>query len=171
MAKLWQFDLETAITLSGEQGQKANRKHGKKYGLLQYKEEPKLPWETINIDWVTGLVPGGKEYFNNFLIIADRFRKGVRFLPCHKEDTEMDTALLFWNNIIFLCGVPQIIISDRDSKFTSEFWTHFYDMLGNKLSFSTAYHPQTYGLAERIIQTIKDILRRLCAYGMKYKDH
>ncbi|MBW0524326.1 hypothetical protein O181_064041 [Austropuccinia psidii MF-1] len=83
----------------------------------------------------------------------------------------MDTALLFWNNIILTCGVPKIIISDRDSKFTSEFWNNLNDMLGTKISFSTAYHPQTDGLAERIIQTMEDINRRFCAYGMEYKDH
>ncbi|MBW0462966.1 hypothetical protein O181_002681 [Austropuccinia psidii MF-1] len=44
-------------------------------------------------------------------------------------------------------------------------------MLGTKLDFSTAYHPQTDGLAERMIQTMEDILRGFCAYGMKYKDH
>ncbi|MBW0522939.1 hypothetical protein O181_062654 [Austropuccinia psidii MF-1] len=44
-------------------------------------------------------------------------------------------------------------------------------MLGTKLAFSTAYHPQTDGLAERMIQTMEDILRRFCAYCMKYKDH
>ncbi|MBW0493119.1 hypothetical protein O181_032834 [Austropuccinia psidii MF-1] len=94
----------------------------------------------------------------------------MRCLPCHKEDTAMDTALLSWNNIISTCGVPKIIISDRDPKFTSEFWTHLYDMLGAKLEFSTAYHPQTDGLAERMIQTMEEILRRFCAYGMEYKD-
>ncbi|MBW0472095.1 hypothetical protein O181_011810 [Austropuccinia psidii MF-1] len=83
----------------------------------------------------------------------------------------MDTDLLFWNNIIATCGVPKIIISDRDPKFTSEFWTNLYKMLGTKLEFSTAYHPQTDGLAERIIQTVEDIIRRLCAYGIEYKDH
>ncbi|MBW0514886.1 hypothetical protein O181_054601 [Austropuccinia psidii MF-1] len=83
----------------------------------------------------------------------------------------MDTALLFWNNIVSNCGVPKIIISDRDPKFTSEIWTNLYYMLGTKLGFSTAYHPQTDGLAERIIQTIEDILRRFCSYGMEYKDH
>ncbi|MBW0520752.1 hypothetical protein O181_060467 [Austropuccinia psidii MF-1] len=83
----------------------------------------------------------------------------------------MDTALLFWNNIISTCGVSKIIISDRDQKFTSEFWTNLYDMLGAKLAFSTAYHPQTDGLAERMIQTMEDILRRFCAYGMEYRDH
>ncbi|MBW0553767.1 hypothetical protein O181_093482 [Austropuccinia psidii MF-1] len=95
----------------------------------------------------------------------------MRCLPFHKEDTAMDTALLFWNNIMSTCGVPKIIISDRDPKFTSEFWTNLYDMLGTKLAFSTDYHPQTDGLAERMIQTMEDILRRFCAYGMEYKDH
>ncbi|MBW0462386.1 hypothetical protein O181_002101 [Austropuccinia psidii MF-1] len=124
--------------------QKANRKHGKMYGLLQHIEEPKHPWETINM----GLC-----------------------LPCHKEDTAMETALIFWNNIIATCGVPKIIISDRDPKFTSAFWTNLYDILGKKLAFSTAYHPQTDGLAERMIQRTEDIIRIFCAYGMEYKDH
>ncbi|MBW0505385.1 hypothetical protein O181_045100 [Austropuccinia psidii MF-1] len=44
-------------------------------------------------------------------------------------------------------------------------------MLGTKLAFSTAYHSQTDGLAEWIIQTIENILRRFCAYGMEHKDH
>ncbi|MBW0568621.1 hypothetical protein O181_108336 [Austropuccinia psidii MF-1] len=123
------------------------------------------------MDWVTGLVPGGKENFNACLIIVDRFRKSMRCLPCHKEDTAMDTALLFWNNIISTCGVPQIIISDRDPKFTSEFWINLYDMLDTKLAFSTAYHQQTDGLSERIIQTIEDILRGFCGYGMECKEH
>ncbi|MBW0572839.1 hypothetical protein O181_112554 [Austropuccinia psidii MF-1] len=114
---------------------------------------------------------GGKGNYNAFLIIVDWFSGSMRCLPCHKEDTAMDTALLFLNNIISTCVVPKIIISDRDPKFTSEFWTNLYDMLGTKLAFSTAYHPQTDGLAERMIQTMEDILRRFCAYGMESKDH
>ncbi|MBW0461919.1 hypothetical protein O181_001634 [Austropuccinia psidii MF-1] len=123
------------------------------------------------MDWVTGFVPGGKENFNAFLIIVNRFSKSMRCLPCQKEDTEMNTALLFWNNIISTCGVPKIIISDRNPKFTSKFWTNLYEMLGIKLEFSTAYNPQTDGLAERMIQTMEDILRIFCAYGMECKDH
>ncbi|MBW0464210.1 hypothetical protein O181_003925 [Austropuccinia psidii MF-1] len=138
--------------------QNANRKHGKKYGLLQHIENPKHPWETIKMDWVTGLVRGGKENFNASLIIVDRFHKSMRCLPCHKEDTAMDTELLFQNNIISSCGVPKIIISDRDPKFTSEFLTNLYEMLGTKIDFSTSYHPQTDGLAERLIQTMEGIL-------------
>ncbi|MBW0479003.1 hypothetical protein O181_018718 [Austropuccinia psidii MF-1] len=109
-----------------ERCQKANRKHWKKCWLFQHIEEPKHPWETVNMDWVTGLVPGGKESFNFFLVIVHRYSKSVRCLPCHKADTAMYIALLFFNNIISTCGVPKIIISDRNPKFTSEFWTNLY---------------------------------------------
>ncbi|MBW0490194.1 hypothetical protein O181_029909 [Austropuccinia psidii MF-1] len=146
--------------------QKENRKHGRNYGLIQHIEETKQPWETINMDCVTG----GKESFNSCLVIVDRYSKSLRFLPGHKEDTAMDTALLFWNKIISTCGIPKIIISDRNPKFTSEFRTNLYDILGTKLAFYTDYHPQTDSLAERIIQTREDIIRRFCAYGMEYKD-
>ncbi|MBW0506336.1 hypothetical protein O181_046051 [Austropuccinia psidii MF-1] len=166
----WDQGLREYINTCGR-CQKANRKHVKKYGLLKQIEEPKNPWETINMDWVTGLVPGGTENFNSCLVIADRYNKILMYVPSHKERTAMDKALLFWNNIIATCGVPKIIISDRDPKFTSEFWTNIYDLLGKELSFSTAYHLQTDGLAERLIQTMEDIIRRNCAYGMEYKDH
>ncbi|MBW0475608.1 hypothetical protein O181_015323 [Austropuccinia psidii MF-1] len=129
------------------------------------------PMGTINMNWVIGIVPGGKDYFNSCLIIVDRFRKSLRFLQCHKGDTAMDTARLFWNNIISTCGVPKIKISDRDPTFTSESCNNLYDMLGTKLAFLKSYHPQTDILAERMIQTMEDILRTFFAYGMEYKDH
>ncbi|MBW0509504.1 hypothetical protein O181_049219 [Austropuccinia psidii MF-1] len=94
------------------------------------------------MDWATGLAPGGKENSNACLFRVYRYSKSVRLLPFHKEDTAMDTALLFWNDIIATCVVPKIIISDRDPNFTSEFWTNIYDILGTKFSFYTAYHPQ-----------------------------
>ncbi|MBW0472396.1 hypothetical protein O181_012111 [Austropuccinia psidii MF-1] len=146
----WEKELSEYINTC-EICQKENRKHGKKYGILWQIEEGKHTQETINMDWITGLVPGGKENFNAYLVIVNMYSKSVRCLPCHKEDTAMDTASLFWNNIISTCGVPKIIISDRDPKFTSEFWTNLYDMLGTKLTFYTSYHPQKDGLSEKMI--------------------
>ncbi|MBW0556670.1 hypothetical protein O181_096385 [Austropuccinia psidii MF-1] len=108
----WEQELSEYINTC-ERWQKANSKNWKKYGLLQHIEEPKYPWETINMDWVTGLVPGGKENFNVCLGIANRYSESFRCLPCHKKDTAMDTALLFKNKIISTCRVLKIIISDR----------------------------------------------------------
>ncbi|GKA06793.1 putative reverse transcriptase domain-containing protein [Tanacetum coccineum] len=42
-------------------------------------------------------------------------------------------------------GVPVLIISDRDSHFTSRFWRSLQEALGTNLDMSTAYHPQTDG--------------------------
>ncbi|MBW0546981.1 hypothetical protein O181_086696 [Austropuccinia psidii MF-1] len=111
---------------------------------------PKGKQKTWQEVWVTSThrrtqTPMGNHQDGARLIIADSFSKIMRCLPSHKEDTAMDTDLLFWKNIISTCGVPKIIISDRYPKFPSEFWTNLYDMLGTKLAFSTAYHTPTDG--------------------------
>ncbi|MBW0501244.1 hypothetical protein O181_040959 [Austropuccinia psidii MF-1] len=82
----------------------------------------------------------------------------------------MDTALLIWNRVISNTGLFKNIISDRDPKFTSALWKNLHKLLGTKLSFSTAYHPHTDGLAERMIQNLEEMIRRLCAYGLEHKD-
>ncbi|MBW0524373.1 hypothetical protein O181_064088 [Austropuccinia psidii MF-1] len=122
------------------------------------------------MDWVNGLPPGGDRSYNACLVIVDRFSKTPMFLPCHKDDTAMDTALLIWNRVISWTGIFTKIISDRDPKFTSALCKNHHQLFETKLSFSTAYHPQTDGLAERMIQTLEDMVRRFCAYGFEYKD-
>ncbi|MBW0543216.1 hypothetical protein O181_082931 [Austropuccinia psidii MF-1] len=78
----------------------------------------------------------------------------------------MDTAILIWNRVTSHTGLFKNIISDGDQKSTSAVWTNLHTLLGTKLSLSTAYHPQTDGLAERMIQTLEDMIRRSCAYGL-----
>ncbi|MBW0576553.1 hypothetical protein O181_116268, partial [Austropuccinia psidii MF-1] len=127
--------------------QKANRPTGKKLGMIIQIQQPKSPCEIA--DWI-GQTP--------------------TLLPCHKDDKAMDTAIMIWKNVISHTGLFQNIISDRDPKFTSELCTKLHDLFATKLSFSQAYHPQAYGLAERIIQTLEEMIRRFCAYGLEFKD-
>ncbi|GJX23894.1 putative reverse transcriptase domain-containing protein [Tanacetum coccineum] len=68
-------------------------------------------------------------------------------------------ARLYLNEIVARHGVPILIISDRDSRFTSKFWQSMQEALGTRLDMSTAYHPQTDGQSERTIETLKDMLR------------
>ncbi|MBW0569612.1 hypothetical protein O181_109327 [Austropuccinia psidii MF-1] len=82
----------------------------------------------------------------------------------------MDTALLIWKRVISWTGIFTNIIRDRDPKFTSALRKDLHQLFGSKLSFSTAYHPQTDGLAERMIQTLEDMLRKVCAYGLEFTD-
>ncbi|MBW0468517.1 hypothetical protein O181_008232 [Austropuccinia psidii MF-1] len=73
------------------------------------------------------------------------------FLPCHKDYTAMDTAIMIWNKAVSHTGLFQNIIGDRDPKFTSAFRKNLHNVFGTNLSFSTAYQPQTDGLAETMI--------------------
>ena len=51
------------------------------------------------------------------------------------------------------------IVSDRDPRFTSRFWQSLQAALGTQLRMSSAYHSQTDGESERIIQSLEDLLR------------
>ncbi|MBW0585871.1 hypothetical protein O181_125586 [Austropuccinia psidii MF-1] len=149
--------------------QKANRSTGDKFGLMIYIQEPKSPWEAVHMDWVTALPQSCDKSYNSCLVIVDRYSKTPILLPCHKDDTAMDTAVLLWSRVISLAGLFKNIISNRDPKFTSAPWTNLHRLFGTKLSFSTAYHPQTDGIAERMIQTLEDMSRIFCAYGLEFK--
>ncbi|MBW0517009.1 hypothetical protein O181_056724 [Austropuccinia psidii MF-1] len=122
------------------------------------------------MNWVTALPPGGDKRYNACLVMVDRYSKTPILLQCGKDDTSMDTALLLLSRVISHTGLAKNIISDRDPKFTSALWTNLDRFFGTKLSFSAAYHPQKNGLAERMIQTLEDMLRRLCAYELDFKD-
>ncbi|MBW0588193.1 hypothetical protein O181_127908 [Austropuccinia psidii MF-1] len=121
------------------------------------------------MDWVTGIPPAGDRSYNACLVFVDRFSKTPTFLPCHKDDTAMYSSLLLWNRVISWTGIFTNIFSDRDFKFTSALWTNLHQLFETIVSFSTAYHPQADGLAERMIQTLEDMVRRVCAYGLEFK--
>ncbi|MBW0496080.1 hypothetical protein O181_035795 [Austropuccinia psidii MF-1] len=133
-------------------------------------QEAKYPWEVVHMDWVTPLPPSSDKGYHACLVIVDRCSKTPIFLPFHKDDTAMDTALLLWDRVTYHTGLFKNIISDIDPKFTSAHWANLHRLVWTKLLFSKAYHPQTDGLAERMIQTLEDKIRRFCAYGLEFKD-
>lgn len=110
------------------------------------------------MDFITKL-PRTSSGFDTIWVIIDRLTKSAHFLPI-KETEEMSTlARLYLKEIVSRHGVPISIISDRDSRFTSNFWQSLQKALGTQLDMSTAYHPQTDGQSERTIQTLEYMLR------------
>ncbi|MBW0519496.1 hypothetical protein O181_059211 [Austropuccinia psidii MF-1] len=166
---MWQKDIGEYCKTC-DRCQKENKSIGKILGNMIKIPKPSRPWEVVHMNWVTVLPPGGDGSYNACLVIVDRFSKTPIFLPCHKDDTAMDTAPSIWNRVASWTGIFTNIISDRDPKFSSSLWTNLHQQLVTMLSFSTAYHPQTDGLSERRIQTLEDMVRRLCAYGLEFKD-
>ncbi|GJY88619.1 putative reverse transcriptase domain-containing protein [Tanacetum coccineum] len=76
-----------------------------------------------------------------------------------KTDSTEKLMRLYLKEVVCRHGVPVLIISDRDSHFTSNFWRSLQEALGTNLDMSTAYHPQIDGQSERTIQTLDDMLR------------
>ena len=104
---------------------------------------------------------------NNALwVIVGRLTKSAHFLPM-KVNFSMDRlASLFIKEIVRMHGVPLSIVSNKDPHFTSRFWHSLQKALSTKLSFSTAFHPQTDGQSERVIQVLEDLLRA-CVLDLK----
>ena len=61
-------------------------------------------------------------------------------------------------------GLPESIISDRDTRFTSKFWMSLMELLQVKINMSTAFHPETDGQTERVNQTLEHYIRSYCSY-------
>ncbi|MBW0571604.1 hypothetical protein O181_111319 [Austropuccinia psidii MF-1] len=128
---MWQKDV-SEYCKTCERCQKAKKSFGKRLGNMIKIQEPIRPCKIVHKDWVTSLPPGGDRSYNACLVIVDRFSKTPIFLPCHKDDTAMDTALLIWNRVISWTGIFTNIISERDSKFTSALWKNIHQLFGAK---------------------------------------
>jgi hypothetical protein len=127
-------------------------------GLLQPHDVPMSKWEVISMDFVVGL-PLTLHKHNVILVIVDKLTKCAHFIPVRDTYDVTDVACVFISEVILLHGLPKKIISDRDSQFTSRFWTNLQSALGTQLNLSTTYKPETDGQTERVNQVIEYMLR------------
>ncbi|GJV60111.1 reverse transcriptase domain-containing protein [Tanacetum coccineum] len=137
---------------------KVKAEHQRPSGLLQQPEIPEWKWEKIAMDFITKL-PRSSSGHDAIWVIVDRLTKLAHFLAIREDYSMEKLARLYIDEIVARHGVPTLIISDRDGRFTSRFWQTMQKALGTRLDMSTAYHPQTDGQSERTIQTLEDMLR------------
>ena len=133
-----------------------------KLGLLQPLELPYAPWLSTSVDFITALPES--EGYTQIMVTVDRFSKMAHFVPLHENATTKDCATAFRQNIWKLHGLPEDIVSDRDTKWTGEFWHNVCKMLGIKRNLSSAFHPQTDSQTERVNQTLETYLRTFVNY-------
>lgn len=127
-------------------------------GPMQTLPSPGKPWESISMDFITGLTKSQSGH-DALMVVVDRFTKMVRLCPTTSTATAKDTAKLFIDEVFKFHGMPKDIVSDRDVKFTSRFWKSVFEQLGTQLNFSTAFRPQTDGQTERMNRVIEEVLR------------
>ena len=138
--------------------QRVKVEHQVPSGLLQPIKIPELKWDRITMDFVVGLPLTGRKH-DSVWVVVDRLTKSAHFLSVRTDYSLDKLAELYIKEIVRLHGIPISIISDRDPRFTSRFWGKLQEAMGTRLNFSTAFHLQTDGQSERVIQILEDMLR------------
>lgn len=138
-------------------------------GLLQPLPIPTRKYEVVTMDFIMQL-PRSRSGHDAAVVFVDKLTKKVSFAATKTTVTAPETAQIFFHEIVRHYGVPSAIVSDRDVRFTSNFWRALWKQLGTKLAMSTAYHPQTDGQTERANRTLEDMLRAYVGYNQRDWD-
>jgi transposase InsO family protein len=105
---------------------------------------------------------------NALWVIVDRLTKMAHFVACKETMGPKDLVDEFLLHMVWAYGLPNNIISDRGSLFTSLFWKQIMAALGTSRNLSTTFHPETDGQTERTNATLEQYL---CAYGNYQQDN
>ena len=98
---------------------------------------------------------------DSVLVIVDKATRTVHLAPCSKSINATDTGKLLWNTVVKLHDIPRVIYSDRGSQFVAGSWRELWRLTGTRLAYSTAYHPQTQGVVERMNSVVSQTVRCL----------
>lgn len=99
---------------------------------------------------------------NSIAVIIDSFTKRVFLEAVTTSVTAEQTADIIVNRVVRHQGMPRVIRSDRDSRFTSDVWSAIWTKLGATIRLTTSHHHQANGLPERFMSTLLSALRCYC---------
>ena len=116
------------------------------------------------MDFITDLPLSKREgcVYDAILVVVCRFSKMCLYVPTNKTCTSVELGRIVIDEVICRFGVPDGIVSDRGSVFTSAYWEEFCVEAQVSRKLSTAFHPQTDGQTERQNQTLEQYLRIFC---------
>ena len=152
-----QKDVE-AYVKSCDKCQRTKTSTQKPAGLLQPIPIPTKKWQVISLDLIVSL-PVTVRGKDSILVVVDRLTKMAHYFAVNNTATAEDLAKVVLSGVVKYHGLPEVIISDRDTRFTGHFWQAIFSRLGVQSKLSTAYHPQTDGITERLNRTLEQGLR------------
>ncbi len=137
--------------------QKAKPRKHAPYGLLQPYLFPERPFDVISMDFITELpVSDG---FDTVLVVVDKLTKYGLFIPTKASNGEKETGGIVFKHVIRDYGLPRQLVTDRDPRWTGDFWKEICQCLGMKRALTTAHHPQGDGQTEVLNQRLEIALR------------
>ena len=129
-------------------------------GQLQSSKIPEVKWQEVSLDFITDL-PRTQNGDTCILTVIDKATRMVHLIPCRETVDAAKIVELYWNHVGKLHGIPRCIYSDRGPQFCNRFWRALWDSFGTSVRFSSAYHPQTQGMVERMNSVVSQTLRCL----------
>ena len=94
------------------------------------------------------------------MVVVDKLSNAAHFIPVKTTHKVANIGEIFMKQNFRLHGIPKVIISDRDFKFTGNFSKYLFKGLNTTLNFSTSFHPQMNGQTERVNQILEDTCQR-----------
>jgi Integrase core domain len=93
------------------------------------------------------------------MVVVDRLSKQCHLVTIRDEATSAKVVKLFVERIYSQHEMSRSIVSDRDSRFTAQFWQALIGVLETSLDMSSAKHSKSDSQSERTIQTVEQYLR------------
>ncbi len=112
---------------------------------------PKRPWIKLGCDLF---------YFENntYLLLADY---GSKFPIVRKLSSTSSRAVIDHLKLIFSeHGIPETLISDNGPQYSSDEFKTFANQFGFEHITSSPLYPQSNGFIERMVQTVKNIMKK-----------
>ena len=117
---------------------------------------PETRFDRVHIDLVGPHPPSnGYQYL---LTCVDHFTRWPEAIPL-VDSTAETVAQAFVQGWIARFGTPSTVTTDRGRQFESNLWRAFTQLLGTKHLHTTAYHPASNGLVERLHRQLKSALK------------
>ena len=140
-------DLEGKV-----KGCQACQEHGKAPAVapLHPWEWPARPWSRLHLDFA------GPFLGKMFMVVVDAHSKWLDVAVVTTPSSQQAIKVL--RNLFAMHGLPEMIVSDNGSAFTSAEFQTFVKRNGIRHVRSAPYHPSSNGQAERVVQTFKEAI-------------
>ncbi|SAL94975.1 hypothetical protein, partial, partial [Absidia glauca] len=115
-----------------------------------------LPFNKVAMDY-WGPLPETAAGYRYVLVVIDTCTRYVELYPT-KSTTAMELATTFYHGFILRHGIPHEILSDNGSPFNSLFLKQLATFIDMQLKYSPPYHPQSNGLVERFMSTLRKLV-------------
>lgn len=125
-------------------------------GLLQPLEPPPAPFQQVGMDLLGPFPTSSAE--NKWIIVATDYLTRYAETKAVPRATAAEVAKFFVLNIVLRHGAPAVLITDRGAAFTADLIQEVVTLTHSNHRKTTAYHPQTNGLTERLNRTLADML-------------